>query len=107
VVGAVLGSGWTNAAHLSLGVGYAASQPWTLWLSFFIFWALNIFIIIRGMDTIRRFENWAAPFVLVVAVFLLAWMVVQAGGFGPIMNEHGTVGWSIDKFWLASSRRRS
>ena len=100
VLGAILGSGWTNAPKLSLGVGYAASQPWTLWLSFLIFWLINIFIILRGMDTIRRFENWAAPFVLVVAVFLLGWMVVQAGGFGPIINEHGTVGWSVNKFWL-------
>ncbi len=100
VAGALLGDGWTKAAHLSFGFGVAASQPWTLWLSFAIFWLINILIIIRGMDTIRRFENWAAPFVLVVAFFLLIWMVIQAGGFGPIVNEHGTVGWSVDKFWL-------
>jgi nucleobase:cation symporter-1, NCS1 family len=52
------------------------------------------------MDAVRHFENWAAPFVLVVAVFLLIWMAVQAGGFGPLVEDHGTVGWSLDKFWF-------
>ena len=50
------------------------------------------------MNVIRHFENWAAPFVLVVAVFLLVWMASQAGGFGPIVNDAGTLGWG-DKFW--------
>src|SRR5436190_1526873 len=92
LTGKLLGSGWTNAATF-------AGQPWTLWLSFAIFWAINIFIIMRGMDAVRRFENWAAPFVLVVAIGLLAWMVTKAGGFGPILSEPGKVGWGSD-FWF-------
>jgi len=99
LLGVILGEGWTKAAPLSLGFGAAGTQPWTLWLSFLIFWALNILIILRGMDAVRRFENWAAPFVLAVAVFLLIWMVIQAKGFGPILNEPGKVGWGTD-FWL-------
>src|SRR5207249_3427109 len=92
LAGALIGSGWTNAAAI-------AGHPWTQWLSFAIFWALNILIIMRGMNAVRRFENWAAPFVLAVAVFLLIWMVIQAKGFGPILNEPGKVGWGSD-FWL-------
>ncbi|HEY2916543.1 MAG TPA: NCS1 family nucleobase:cation symporter-1 [Candidatus Limnocylindrales bacterium] len=98
LVGALAGDGWTNASKISLGFGDFASQPATLWLSFAIFWALNIFIILRGMDAIRRFENWAAPVVLVVGIFLCVWMVGQAGGLGPIVNDAGTLGWG-DKFW--------
>src|ERR1700716_2172381 len=70
-----------------------AGQHWTLWFSFAVFWALNILIIMRGMDAVRRFENWAAPFVLVVALGLLAWMVGQAGSFGPSPSEPGKIGW--------------
>ncbi|TMD13983.1 MAG: NCS1 family nucleobase:cation symporter-1 [Chloroflexi bacterium] len=92
LAGALIGSGWTNAAAI-------AGHPWTQWLSFAIFWALNILIIMRGMNAVRRFENWAAPFVLVVALGLLAWMVSKAGGFGPIVSQNGTVGWGSD-FWL-------
>jgi NCS1 family nucleobase:cation symporter-1 len=98
LAGAILGDGWTNAAKISIGIGDFAAQPWTLWLSFLVFWALNIGIILGGMDVIRRFENWAAPFVLVVGIFLMIWMVSQAGGFGPIVNDAGTLGWG-DKWW--------
>src|SRR6202162_5246420 len=90
--GKLFGSGWTNSS-IVLG------QHWTLWLSFAVFWALNVRIIRRGMDAVRRFENWAAPFVLVVALGLLAWMVGQAGGFGPILSEPGKIGWG-SSFWF-------
>lgn len=96
----LLGQGnfWTTAQPISIGFGDPV--PWTQWLSFAIFWLLNIIIIIRGMDAVRKFENWAAPFVIVVALFLLVWMTAQAGGLGPLVEDHGTIGWSIDKFWL-------
>ena len=98
LMGSILGDSWTKSTTLSLGFGNFAAQPITMWLSFAIFWLINIAIVLRGMNFIRHFENWAAPFVLVVAIFLLAWMASQAGGFGPIINDAGTLGWG-DKFW--------
>src|SRR5438093_1003626 len=92
LAGKLVGASWTNSAMV-------AGQHWTQWLSFAIFWAINIFIILRGMNAVRRFENWAAPFVLIVALGLLAWMVGKAGGFGPILSEPGKVGWGSN-FWL-------
>ena len=56
-------------------------------LCFFLFWALNILIIYRGMNAVRVFENWAAPIVLVMAFLLLLWAVLKAGSFGPILSE--------------------
>ena len=50
----------------------------------------------EAWTSIRHFENWAAPFVLVVAIFLLAWMASQAGGFGPIVNDAGKLGWGAE-----------
>ncbi|HXN57474.1 MAG TPA: NCS1 family nucleobase:cation symporter-1 [Candidatus Angelobacter sp.] len=91
LAGALFGSGWINSSML-------AGQHWTLWLSFAIFWALNIVIITRGINAVRRFENWAAPFVILVAVFLLVWMVSKAGGLGPIVSQPGKVGWGA-AFW--------
>jgi NCS1 family nucleobase:cation symporter-1 len=98
LVGAIVGDSWTKASPLSFGFGQFASQPATLWLSFAIFWVLNMFIIVRGMDFIRRFENWAAPFVLLIGFLLCGWMISQAGGLGPIVNDAGTLGWG-DRFW--------
>ena len=69
-----------------------------MWLSFAIFWALNIMIVLWGMEAIKKFENWAAPFLIVVFLGLMVWMVSQAGGLGPVVEESGTLGWGPD-FW--------
>src|SRR5438105_15863297 len=74
LTGKLFGAGWTNSTMI-------AGQHCKLSLSLGIPWALNLFSIMRGMNPARRFENWAAPFVLVVALGLLAWMVTKAGGF--------------------------
>lgn len=91
IMGKLAGDGWTNSATL-LG------RPWTLWLSFLVFWLINMFIIWRGMQTLRRFENWAAPFVLVVALALLVWIMSKAGGLGPILDQPSKLGWGSG-FW--------
>jgi len=100
VIGALLGadSWWVTASPISIGIGAAASQPWTLWLSFAIFWALNIIIVVWGMEAIKKFENWAAPFLIIVFLGLMVWMVFRAGGLGPVVEQSGTVGWGPD-FW--------
>src|SRR5204863_1714276 len=46
-------------------------------------------IIYRGMDLLRRVENWAAPFVLVMTALLLAWALKRAGGVGFLLNSLG------------------
>ena len=61
----------------------------TEWLSFLMFWAMNILIIYRGMDLLRIVENWAAPYVLVMTAVLLAWILYQAGGVGFLLHEPG------------------
>jgi NCS1 family nucleobase:cation symporter-1 len=59
----------------------------TQWISFLVFWGLNIFIIFRGMDLLRRVERWAAPYVLVMTALLLWWAVDRAGGFGTMLSR--------------------
>src|SRR5881296_2471191 len=65
--------------------GPVGGHPPTEWLSFLLFWGLNIFIVYRGMDLLRRVENWAAPFVLVMTTALVIWAIVSANGLGPIL----------------------
>jgi NCS1 family nucleobase:cation symporter-1 len=69
--------------------GSIAGHPATEWISFLLFWVLNILIIYRGMDLVRRFENWAAPFVLVMTGFLLGWAVWRAHGLGYLLTSEG------------------
>ncbi|MEO8191602.1 MAG: NCS1 family nucleobase:cation symporter-1 [Acidobacteriota bacterium] len=61
------------------------------WLSFSVFWALNIVIVYRGMDLLRKVENWAAPFVLVMTAALLVWAVRRAHGIGPLLAQPGSL----------------
>ncbi|HET7505856.1 MAG TPA: NCS1 family nucleobase:cation symporter-1 [Kofleriaceae bacterium] len=63
--------------------------PGTQWISFLLFWALNVFIIFRGMELVRRVERWAAPFVLVMTAILVVWAIRRADGLGPIIAAPG------------------
>src|SRR5438309_9424094 len=59
----------------------------TEWISFLLVWGLNIYIIYRGMDLLRRVENWAAPFVLVMTSLLLGWAIWKAHGLGYLLTQ--------------------
>jgi nucleobase:cation symporter-1, NCS1 family len=74
--------------HDFLG-GPIGGHPPTEWLSFLLFWGMNIAIIYRGMDLLRKVENWAAPFVLVMTSLLLTWAIWRAHGLGYLLTERG------------------
>jgi NCS1 family nucleobase:cation symporter-1 len=74
--------GWRTLLGGPIG-GY----PPTEWISFLLFWCLNIFIIFRGMNLLRKVENWAAPFVLVMTAVLLGWALWRAHGIGYLLHQ--------------------
>lgn len=82
---------------LMLGAGFGGHTA-TEWVSFLLFWGLNIFIIYRGMDLVREVENWAAPFVLVMTGILLWWAVSRADGLGPLLSQPGKFR-TLREFW--------
>src|SRR5271167_1027473 len=65
----------------------AASLPGSSWICFFLFWAINMMVIWRGIDTIKFLEGIGAPFMLVVGLLLLGWITRKAGGFGPVLHN--------------------
>ncbi len=70
----------------------------TEWISFLLFWALNILIVYRGMDLLRKVENLAAPYVLVMGALLVWWAISRAHGLGKIMSETGKFP-TLGSFW--------
>jgi nucleobase:cation symporter-1, NCS1 family len=76
--------GWTTLLGAGMG-GHTTTE----WVSFLLFWGLNLFIIYRGMNLLRAVENWAAPFVLVMTGVLLWWAVSRANGLGPLLARPG------------------
>jgi NCS1 family nucleobase:cation symporter-1 len=53
---------------------------------FMIFWFMNIYLIYRGINSIKVLEVAAAPFLLACGLALLAWAYVKADGFGPMLQ---------------------
>lgn len=47
-------------------------------IGFFIFWALNLYIVIRGSESIKWLETFAAPLLLFVGIGLMLWAWPQA-----------------------------
>jgi len=73
---AMLGILWPAARQSQAGV----------WICFFAFWALNMYVIWRGIEMIKFLEGIAAPFMLGVGLLLLWWITSLAGGLGPVLS---------------------
>jgi NCS1 family nucleobase:cation symporter-1 len=56
-------------------------------LCFMLFWTLNVWIVLRGMDSIKFLETWGSPFLLAVGAALFIWAWVRAGGLGPMLEN--------------------
>jgi nucleobase:cation symporter-1, NCS1 family len=56
------------------------------WLCFFLFWLLNLAVILRGISTIRFLQGITAPALLILGIAMLWWAYTKAGGFGPMLS---------------------
>jgi NCS1 family nucleobase:cation symporter-1 len=81
----ILGVFWptmtTGAALPVLGINLAQ------FLCFLFFWGVNMWVIHRGIDTIRLLLNIKAPLLIALGLVLLWWAYREAGGFGPILSQ--------------------
>ena len=71
-------------------------------LSFLAFWAIHLFFIRHGTESIRWLETLAAPFLLLMGFVLLAWAYFAAGGFGEMLStpsQFGPGGAKEGQFW--------
>lgn len=60
-----LSSGWASLG--SVGEVYG----------FFIFLALNLYVVMKGANSIKKLENWSAPILLTVGIGLMLWALPQ------------------------------
>ena len=84
LIRAIVACGWFGVQTLFGGIAIhlmlsAISDDWAALggtgevIGFFIFWATNIAVVIRGSESIKWLETLAAPLLLVVAIGLLVW----------------------------------
>ncbi|MCO5560092.1 hypothetical protein L7F22_013698 [Adiantum nelumboides] len=52
---------------------------------FFSFWLLQVIILWNGVDSIRKFEKYCAPVLIIMSIALLSWAYLKAGGFGAML----------------------
>lgn len=76
----------TQAGNLPL----VGENPWKFFC-FLLFWAINMAIVYRGIDSIQFLEKWGAPFLIFIGFALLLWAYITADGFGPMLSEPGTL----------------
>ena len=56
-------------------------------ICFILFWALQVWIVLRGMESIRFLETWGSPFLLVIGIALLLWAWHRVGNWGAMLTN--------------------
>src|SRR5437899_504305 len=78
---------WVGMAHLPqllpAFVGLNTGEA----VCFLIFWAINVWIVLRGMESIKFLETWGSPFLLLVGAALFVWAWSKAGGLEPMLRN--------------------
>jgi NCS1 family nucleobase:cation symporter-1 len=94
LVGAHVPASWTLPDVLPAWMGIGTGQL----VAFLAFWALNVAIIVRGIETIRVLETWAAPFLLLIGAALFGWAWQRTGDLDLMLaNPAGGTGFDMSK----------
>ncbi|GAB3625350.1 nitrate reductase [Pandoraea terrae] len=71
---------------------------------FLAFWAMHLYFIARGPESIRWIETFSAPVKILIVLALLWWAYSRAGGFGAMLfapSQFSAGGEKAGKFWVA------
>ena len=76
-----------NVLLLTLAPGLASLEQASFlglsalgWISFVALWFLQLLVLTRGMETVRRYQDYAGPIIWIVMLLLAVWLFVLAGG---------------------------
>jgi NCS1 family nucleobase:cation symporter-1 len=84
---AVFFPGWRNLTPIPL-LGIDTAQLGC----FLFFWLINMFVIYKGIESIRILLNIKAPLLIALGLLLLAWAYHAAGGFGDMLARPSQFG---------------
>ena len=76
-----------------------AAVPAHVAIAFAIFWLVQVAIIVRGLEGIKKLEGWSAPLLLAGGALLLGWAIVRGGGLSRILSESARLQTSHAPFW--------
>lgn len=95
-IDALLTAIWGGWSGLSTMI---AGNPLHTWLSFFLFWGIQVFIILKGIEGIKYLESWSAPLLLLGGLALLVWASSKAGGLGMVLEQSSVLQKQSNNFW--------
>ena len=109
ILRALVACGWfgiqTWIGGLALNTLLAAALPaWSgvpgaIWISFAAFWLVQVWIVLKGLDGIKKLEGWSAPLLLGGGALLLIWAIRQTGGLGTLLGESARLQTTHVPFW--------
>ena len=76
-----------------------AGVPGSIGIAFAVFWLVQVAIIVRGLEGIKKLESWSAPLLLSGGAMLLWWAVANGGGLGRILSESSRLQQGSTPFW--------
>lgn len=76
---------WPSIAAADIPSALGINLP--QFLCFLFFWGINMFVVYKGIDSIRILLNIKAPLLIALGLLLLWWAYRNAGGFGPILSQ--------------------
>ncbi|WP_018249258.1 NCS1 family nucleobase:cation symporter-1 [Orenia marismortui] len=95
-----IGGGALNSVLAALSPSWA-SWSGGIWVSFLIFWALNVWIAYKGPETIKFMESWGAPILGFLSLSLMAWAYfsVKSHGHGVMEILNMPASYGQGEFW--------
>jgi nucleobase:cation symporter-1, NCS1 family len=90
-----LSPGWGNL----LGGATILGIPFHTWIAFFLFWGIQVVIILKGVEGIKYLETWSAPLLLAGGLVVLVWAAWRAGGLGHVLTQSAALQKQQGNFW--------
>jgi NCS1 family nucleobase:cation symporter-1 len=109
ILRALVACGWfgiqTWIGGLALNALLAAAIPaWAtfggnMWAAFAAFWLLQVAVIVRGIEGVKRLASWSAPLLLGGGLLLLWWAIRSVGDLGLVLAESERLQVAESSFW--------
>lgn len=79
----IVPSGWSVPEILPEAFGISTGR----FLCYLVFWAIQLGIIIRGMESIRKLEALAAPLLILMGIALFVWAWIRSGSLSVMLGN--------------------
>ncbi len=89
----------TDALVTAFWSGWA-NVPGHSFITFFVFWAIQVVIILTGIEGVKYFESFAAPLLLAGGIALLIWGFTAVGSIGAVFTNSAKLQAGQAPFWV-------